>query len=58
MTVKLLAEHDLEFLGLREGCTGSYESTFVKIPHRWRSHVDQTIEETENKDTQTTKESV
>ena len=39
MTVKLLTEHHLEFLSLKGGCTGSSESTFVKIPHCWKSHV-------------------
>ena len=29
MTVKLLTEHRLEFLGLKGGCTGSSESTLV-----------------------------
>ena len=38
MSVKLLAEHHLEFLSLKEGCTGSSESTLVKIPHCWKSH--------------------
>ena len=39
MSVKLLTEHDLEFLSLKGGCTGSSESTLVKIPHCWKSHV-------------------
>ena len=39
MTVKLLTEHNLEFLSLQTGYTGSYESTLVKIPHCWKSHV-------------------
>ena len=39
MTVKLLTEHHLEFLSLKGGCKGSYESTLVKIPHCWKSHV-------------------
>ena len=39
MSVKLLNEHHLELLGLTEGCTGSSESTNVKIPHCWKSHV-------------------
>ena len=39
MSVKLLAEHHLEFLSLKGGCTGSSESTFVKMPHCWKSHV-------------------
>ena len=38
-TVKLLTEHHLEFLSLKWGCTGSSESTLVKMPHCWRSHV-------------------
>ena len=29
MTAKLLTEHHLEFLSLKEGCTDSYESTLV-----------------------------
>ena len=39
MTVKLLTEQHLEFLSLTEGCTGSSESTHVKMPHCWKSHV-------------------
>ena len=39
MSVKLWTEHDLEFLCLKGGCTGSSESTLVKIPHCWKSHV-------------------
>ena len=39
MTVKLLTEHHLEFLSLTGGCTGSYESTLVKMPHCWKSGV-------------------
>ena len=38
MIVKLLTEHDLEFLSLKGGCTGSSESTHVKMPHCWKSH--------------------
>ena len=38
MIVKLLTEHHLEFLSLKEGCIGSSESTHVKIPHCWQSH--------------------
>ena len=33
LTVKLLTEHHLEFLSLKGDCTGSSDSTFVKIPH-------------------------
>ena len=39
MTVKILTEHHLEFLRLTGGCTGSSESTCVKMPHCWKSHV-------------------
>ena len=39
MSVKLLTEHYLEFLSLKEGCTGLPESTLVKMPHCWKSHV-------------------
>ena len=39
MSVKLLTEHHLEFLSLTGGCTGSSESTLVKMPHCWKSHV-------------------
>ena len=39
MSVKLLTEHHLEFLSLKGGCTGSSESTLVKMPHCWKSHV-------------------
>ena len=38
-TVKLLTEHQLEFLSLKGGCTGSSESTRVKMPHCWKSLV-------------------
>ena len=39
MNVKLLAERNLEFLSLKGGCRGSSESTLVKMPHCWKSHV-------------------
>ena len=39
MRVQLLTEHQLEFLSLKGSCTGSTESTFVKMPHCWKSHV-------------------
>ena len=38
MTVKLLTEHHLEFLSLKGGCTGSSESTPVKMSDCWKSH--------------------
>ena len=39
MSVKLLTEHRLSFLSLKVGCTESFESTLVKIPKYWKSHV-------------------
>ena len=39
MSVKLLTEHNLEFLSLKGGRTASSESTLAKIPHCWKSHV-------------------
>ena len=39
MSVKLLTDYHLEFLSLKGGFTGSSESTLVKIPHCWKSHV-------------------
>ena len=39
MIVKLLTEHHLELLSLKGGCRGSSESTLVKMPHCWKSHV-------------------
>ena len=38
MIVTLLTEHHLEFLSLKGGCRGSFESTHVKMPHCWKSH--------------------
>ena len=39
MSVRLLTEHHLASLGLKGGCLGSSESTHVKMPHCWKSHV-------------------
>ena len=39
MSVELLTKRNLEFLRLKRGCTGSSESTLVKMPHCWKSHV-------------------
>ena len=39
MTVKLLTEHNLEFLSLTGGCTGSSVCIHVKVPYCWKSHV-------------------
>ena len=33
MSYKLLTEHRLEFVSLKGGCTGSSESTLVRMPH-------------------------
>ena len=38
MIVKLLTEHHLEFLSLKGGRRGSFESTCVKMPNCWKSH--------------------
>ena len=38
MIIKLLTEHNLEFLSLKGGCIGSSESTLVKISNCWKSH--------------------
>ena len=40
MIVKLLPEHHLEFLLLKGGCRGLSDSTLVKMPHCWESHVE------------------
>ena len=37
MSVKLLTELNLKFLSLKGGCTGSPESTLVKMPHCLKS---------------------
>ena len=37
--VKLLTPHHFEFLSLKVGCRGLSESTFVKMPQCWKSHV-------------------
>ena len=39
MSVKLLTEYNLMFSLLKGGCTSSSESTLVKMPHCWKSHV-------------------
>ena len=36
---ELLTEHHLVFLSLKGGCTGSSESTLVKMTHCWKSRV-------------------
>ena len=39
MTVKLPTKQNFEFLSLTGGFTGSSDSTLVKMPHCWKSHV-------------------
>ena len=39
ITIQLRTDHHLEFLSLKGGCTGSSESTVIKISHCWKSHV-------------------
>ena len=39
MSVKLRTEHHLEGLSLKGGCTGTSESTLVKMPHCLKLHV-------------------
>ena len=38
MIVKLLTEHSLEFLSLKEGCRASSESTHFKMQHCTKSY--------------------
>ena len=37
INVKLVTEQHFEFLSLK-GCTGSSQSTIIKMPHCWKSH--------------------
>ena len=39
MDIKLLTKQHLEFLSLKDGCTGLSESIHLKMPHCWKSHV-------------------
>ena len=39
MSNKLLTKHHFEFISLKGGCTGSSDSTLVKMPQCWKSHV-------------------
>ena len=34
-----MTEQHLEFLSLNGGCTGLSESSLVKMPHCWKTHV-------------------
>ena len=47
VSVKLLTDHRLEFLSIKVGCTGSSESTLVKMPHCLKSYVAAKIMEVE-----------
>ena len=38
LLVKLLTEHHFEFLSIKGGCRGLYESTLVKMSNYWKSH--------------------
>ena len=38
-SVKLLTEHNLKILSLKEGSTGSSESKLVNMPHCWKPHL-------------------
>ena len=38
MIVKLQTAHYLKFLSLKGGYTGSSQSTYVEMPHCWKSH--------------------
>ena len=53
MSVKLLIERHFELLSLKRGCTGSSESTLVKMPHCWKSHVAAHISLTTHKEEET-----
>ena len=39
ISVKLLTEQHQEFLSLKGGCIGSFESFRVRMLHSWKSHV-------------------
>ena len=52
MSVMLPNEHHLEFLSLKGGCTGSSESTLVKMPHCFTSHYGSNIELFSDEDNQ------
>ena len=53
MNIKLLTEHNLEFLSLKVGYTGSSEYTLVKMPHCWKSHFVAYIFQLDEQDTRT-----
>ena len=39
MSVKPLTEHHFEFLSFKGGCIGLSDSTLIKMPNGWKSHV-------------------
>ena len=39
MSVKLLTERHLGFLGLKGGCEGPSGSALARVPHCWKTHV-------------------
>ena len=39
MALRILTEHNEDFLSLKGGLTGSSESTLVEMPHCLKSHV-------------------
>ena len=39
MSLRLLTEHHSAPLSLKGGCTGSSESTLVRMPHCWKTYV-------------------
>ena len=43
MNMKILNERHLKFLSLKGGCTGSSESTLVKMPLCWKSQAQLTL---------------
>ena len=48
MIVKLMIEHNLEFLSLKGDCTGSSESTLIKMSNCWKSHATARLFYTQN----------
>ena len=38
MSVKLLTESHLGFLGLKGGCEGPSGSALARVPHCWKTH--------------------
>ena len=45
-----MTDHHLEFVSLKKGvCTGSTESTHIKMPHCWKSRVAAHMKNTHNK---------